>query len=262
MMKLEQKHKSFSYWMYRIIRWLVWIFYPSIQVEGQDNLPNDACIIVGNHSQLNGPIVGQLYFPGNPRIWCAAQMMHIREVPEYAFEDFWRNKPKEIRWFYKVLSFVIAPLSACIFNNADTIAVYRDNRLVSTFKQTIRSLESGTNVILFPEHREEYNHIVNRFQEHFIDVARLYYKRTGKKLSFVPLYIAPKLRKAYIGNPVVFQPSVPIEEERKRICRYLMDAITDTAVKLPRHIVVPYTNMPKNAYPWNLTKEEFVNEIK
>jgi len=261
-MKSEQKHKSFSYWMYRIIRRLVWIFYPSIKVEGRENLSDEACVIVGNHCQMNGPIVGQLFFPGKPRIWCAAQMMHLREVPQYAFEDFWRDKPKRIRWFYKLLSYVIAPLSACVFNNADTIAVYRDARLMCTFKQTIQTLESGTNVIIFPEHREEYNHIVNRFQEHFIDVARLYYKRTGRKLSFVPLYIAPKLRKAYIGKPTVFEPDISINEERQRICRYLMDAITDTAVNLPPHIVVPYTNMPKTSYSWNLSKEESVSEIK
>ena len=255
-MKLQQNHRSFSYWVYRIVRWLVWLFYPRITVEGQENLPDEPCIIVGNHSQMNGPIIGQLYFPNNPRIWCASQMMRIQEVPQYAYEDFWRDKPRLIRWFYKVLSYVIAPLCACIFTNADTIAVYRDSRLINTFKQTIQTLEDGTNVIIFPECRQEHNCIINQFQTHFIDIAKLYYKRTGKKLSFVPLYIAPKLRKIYIGKPVVFDADQAVDEERLRICRYLMDTITAIAMNLPRHRVVPYSNIAKHAYPWNKEKED------
>ena len=257
---MKTQQKTFSYWMYRIIRWLVWVFYPNVSVEGQENLPDEACIIVGNHSQMNGPIIGQLYFPGDPSIWCASQMMHIREVPQYAFEDFWRDKPKCLQWFYKLLSYIIAPFSACVFSNADTIAVYHDNRLLTTFRQTIYALEKGTNVIIFPEWREEYNHIVNRFQDRFIDVAKLHYKRNGQALKFVPMYIAPKLKKVYIGKPIQFVPETPMAEERKRISQYLMDQITEMAVKLPRHVVVPYTNMPRKQYPSNICEEANADE--
>jgi len=106
-------------------------------------------------------------------------------------------------------------------------------------------------VIIFPECYEPHNHIVYQFQDKFIDVAKLYYKRTGKAVSFVPMYIAPALKKLYIGKPTVFNPDVPVDQERQRIAGYLMDEITDIAVNLPRHRVVPYPNLPKKAYPYN-----------
>ena len=37
-----------------------------------------------------------------------------------------------------------------------------------------------------------------------------------------------------------------------RICRELMDAITQRACSLPEHRVVPYPNMPKKDYPTNI----------
>ncbi len=211
--------------------------------------------MVGNHTQMNGPICAELYFPG-PRItWCAQQMMHIKEVPAYAFEDFWSRKPPATHWFYRLLSYVIAPISSCVFNNARTIPVYRDNRLMTTFKQTISALQEGKNVIIFPECYDPHNHIVNQFQDKFIDVAKLYHKRTGISPAFVPMYIAPKLKTLYIGKPLRYCPENSIEQERQRICNYLMDEITTLAVSLPCHTVIPYANISKKNYLTNIPKE-------
>ena len=181
--------------------------------------------------------------------------MELKEVPAYAFEDFWRAKPKSVRWFYKGLSYVIAPLSVCIFNNARTIPVYHDARVVGTFKRTVSRLEQGASVVIFPESRQPHNHIVNDFQDRFIDIAKIYYKRTGKTLSFVPLYIAPGLRGLYLGKPVQYNIQNPAASERLRIKEHLMQQITQMAVGLPLHTVVPYSNIPKNMYPVNIPSE-------
>lgn len=242
--------------IYKVIKWLVWLFYPRMEVMGKENLPEEEAIIVGNHTQMNGPIACELYFPGNHYTWCAGQMMHLEEVPDYAYQDFWFRKPKYIRWFYRLLSYVIAPLSVCVFNNANTIGVYHDTRILSTFKTTITKLQAGARVIIFPEHDVPHNHIICAFQDKFIDIARLYYKRTKKELLFVPLYIAPALKKMYLGKPVRFCASNPIEEERRRICEHLMNQITEIACSLPEHTVVPYNNIPKREYPSNIPKEE------
>ncbi len=243
--------KKLSYRCYRVIRWFVKLFYPKIQVKGEENLPDAPCLVVANHSQMNGPIACELYFPGKRYTWCIGQMMHLKEVPEYAFADFWAEKPRYIRWFYKMLSYLIAPVSVCVFNNANTIAVYKDARIISTFKNTVKRLSEGANVVIFPEHDVPYNHIICDFQDKFIDIARLYYKKTGQALQFVPMYIAPNLKTMYIGKPTQFCNAEPIEGERNRICNYLKEEITDMAVSLPTHRVVPYKNIPKKQYPHN-----------
>lgn len=252
----KPEKRSFSYGCYRLVYGLVRLFYPKMQVYGTENLPDEPCIIVGNHTQMNGPIACQMYFPGKRKIWCAGQMMHRKEVPAYAFQDFWSQKPRWTHPFYKLLSHLIAPLSECIFNQADTIPVYRDTRIVSTFKQTVRELSQGESIVIFPEHDAPHNHIVYDFQSRFIDIARLYYKKTGKELCFVPMYIAPALKEMYIGQPTCFRSEAPMEEERERICTYLMDSLTETAEALPLHRVVPYRNIPKKQYPMNRKTED------
>ncbi len=243
--------KTRSYPLYRFIKFWVRIFSPKLEVVGAENLPEGPALVVGNHSQMYGPIGCELYFPGKHCTWCAGQMMQLKEVPDYAFQDFWSQKPKAVRWFYRLLSYVIAPFSVCVFNNADTIGVYHDSRILSTFKNTVKALQEDRRVVVFPECYDEYNHIVHAFQENFCDIAKLYHKRTGKALPFVPLYVCPRLGKLVIGKPIFFDPEQPMEAQRHEICLYLMDSITQMALELPPHRVVPYPNIPKKDYPYS-----------
>lgn len=238
--------------LYRLVRWLVWLFFPKMRVQGAENLPaGEPCVIVGNHCQMNGPITAELYSPVNRYTWCAGEMMVWREVHGYAFQDFWSQKPRWTHPFYRVLSYLITPLSVLLFNNAQTIPVYHDTRVLATFRESERRLAEGDSLVIFPEHDVKFNHVVYEFQERFVDVARLYYKKTGKTLAFVPLYVTPKLRLAVYGKPIRFDPKAPIAEERTRVCRALQREITALAEALPLHTVVPYRNIPKKYYPLN-----------
>ncbi len=243
--------KKIRYIVFIIIKSFVKLFYPKTKFYGAEKLGDEPMIFVGNHAQMNGPIVCELYFPVKRLTWCAGEMMELRSVPSYAYNDFWSQKPKAQRPFFKLLSYIIAPLSVCIFRSAETIGVYRDTRIISTFKNTVSALEGGNSVVIFPEKDEYKNNIVCEFQDRFVDVAKLYYKRNEKELLFVPFYVAPALRSAHIGKAIRFDSNRPIEEERVRICNYLEEEITRIAKELPEHTVVPYRNIPKKDYPKN-----------
>ena len=248
-----REHKPSPF--YPPARWLVGKIYGKMAVVGAENLPDGEAVIVGNHTQIHGPIACELYFPGSHYTWCAGQMMRFKEVPGYAYQDFWSQKPLSTRWLYKIAAYLIAPLAVFIFNNANTIPVYHDARLLTTFRTTLQRLQEGARVVIFPEQDKKYNHILYEFQDRFVDVARLYYHQTKKEISFVPLYIAPSLKKMVIGAPVRFDPAAPIEAERARICDAMKAEITALAESLPRHRVVPYRNIRKKDYPYNIPDE-------
>lgn len=236
---------------YKFLKFFVRVFYGNMEVEGWENLPDKNAVLVGNHCQMNGPIAGELFMKDNCYTWCAGEMMNIKEVPAYAFKDFWSQKPKYIQPYYKLMSYVIAPLASVVFNNARTVAVYRDMRIMSTFRETIKLLDEGANILVFPEKDEKHNNILYKFQENFIDIAKLYHKKTGTELTFVPLYIAPSLKKMYIGKGISYDSENKIEDERTRISDYLSDEITRMARELPLHKVVPYRNIGRKYYLTN-----------
>lgn len=254
---LEDKKTTLSY---RIIRWLVRLFTPRMEPVGFERLPEEPCVLVGNHCQMFGPVAGELYVPGRHYIWCAGEMMNRGEVAAYAFKDFWSFKPRFLHPFYRLLSVLITPLSLCLFNNAHTIPVYRDTRIITTFRQSMQRLDEGNSLVIFPEHNQKHNNIIYDFQDKYIDLARFYYKRSGKALCFVPLYIAPRLGKMVVGEPIRFDPAAPIAEERERICKLLMERVTMLGVELPPHTVIPYRNIRKRDYPKNRPLEVYDHE--
>lgn len=245
-----------SYAVYKATCALARVFFKRPELEGVERLPEGPCVIVGNHAQMNGPVYAELYLPGERAIWCSAEMMRLKDVPDYAFKDFWSGKPARVRWLYRILSYLIAPISVCVFNNAHCVPVYHDLRVVGTFRETLKCLEAGKRVVIFPEHAQAHNHIVYDFQDRFIDLGHMYRTRTGKDLDFVPMYVAPALGKLCFGNPVRCAPGRRTEQERMRVKGELMDAVTALADALPTHRVVPYLNLPKRDYPFNHPGEE------
>ena len=233
---------------YRFYKKIVCLFYKKRTFLQTENIPNEPSIIVGNHAQMHGPLTSELYFPYPKKIWCVGKMMNIKEVPAYAYEDFWSYKPKYIRWFYKLSSYLIAPVCSYIFNRADTIGVYRDARGFSTFRNTVNALKEGNHIIITPETKGAHNDFVNQFEDKFVDVAALYYKKEKKILSFVPMYNAGSIKTVIFGKPISYDPAMPMEEQRVRICAYLQDQISVIAKELPAHKIIPYENISKKHY--------------
>lgn len=249
MTKFSQTKKKPPF--FKFVRFCISIFYKKPEYTGIENIPNEPCIIIGNHAQMYGPLSVELYFPTNKYMWCIGNLMVLKETPAYAYKDFWSKKPKATRWFYKIIAYLLAPLLHYLMSRADTLAVYHDTRIISTFKTTVNKLKEGNNVITFPESATSYNNIVNDFHEKFVDVARLYVKSAKKSIKFVPMYNAPELKTVVFGKPIEFNPEKPIDEHRKEICDYLKTEITNLAKQLPKHKVVPYANISKRKYLTN-----------
>ena len=241
--------KGFTWYIYCAFRALIRLLFPEPEFTGLENLPQGRpCIVAGNHAHTYGPIYAELYLPFERATWCIGEMLDLKALPEYAYKDFWSKKPRWCRWFYRLLSYVIAPLCVAVLKNARCIGVYKDYRIMSTMRESLKRMKAGENIVIFPEHEVPHNDIVWEFQKGFVNLASLYARQTGQPIDFVPMYIAPKLRLVCFGKPVAFDPSANPGEEADRVCAALMDAVTALALALPPHLAIPYPNLPKNRY--------------
>ena len=132
-------------------------------------------------------------------------------------------------------------LMKCLFGVYQKNAgkIYLEGREVN-FKNSKEALENGVAMV-----HQELNQALKRSVMDNIWLGR-YPKVAG---------IAVNEKKMYIGKPTVFNPNAPIEQERQRITNYLMESITEIAVNLPEHTVVPYPNVGANQYPKNIPLE-------
>ena len=101
---MEERKERKKPWYFRWFIATVRLFYKKRTWQKEENLPNEPCVIVANHAQMDGPLTAQLFYPREKRIWCTGEMLNPKEIPTYAYKDFWSLKPKGIRWFYKILS--------------------------------------------------------------------------------------------------------------------------------------------------------------
>ena len=68
---------------YRLIYRIIWAVSPKYTLHGTENLPDESCVLVGNHCQMYGPIAAELYLERPHYIWCIGEMMNRKEVPAY-----------------------------------------------------------------------------------------------------------------------------------------------------------------------------------
>lgn len=234
--KKTKKKKPF----YRFLKKIAYAFYKKREVIGLENIENKKVMIVSNHSQVHGPFSCEFYYTNKKLIWATSEMFDKKAFPAYAMDGFFYDKPKRTRWFYKMISHMLAPLVQYVFKNADALPVYKDNRMISTFKQTIEALHEDYNIILFAENGTPYNEIVCEFHDKFVDVARMYYNKYKEEIYFAPMYVCVELKKVLVGKPIKYDHTLKIEDQRKLVCDYLKTEITNLAKSLPQHRVIPF----------------------
>ncbi len=245
---MRKKTSFLSKLVFRFFRFFGKIAYRKTKIYGLDSIPESDTVIVANHAQLSGPVIAELHMPENCYIWANGQMFSFREVPDYAMEDFFPYKRGMVRPAYRIASYILAPLMPCIMKNARTVPVYHDARIASTLRTTLKLLVEGNNILVFPECHEPQNNIINKFREYFVDIARLYEKRRGVRLKFIPMYISPELKSCYFGQEILYDPNNKPSDERRRITEHLATEITRIGRSLPPHTVVPFDNISRKDY--------------
>jgi 1-acyl-sn-glycerol-3-phosphate acyltransferase len=91
-----------------------------IKIEGRENVPDDACLIVGNHASFLDPTtIG----------WAVA-----REIFYLGRKDLF--KPPVLSWFLPI---------------CNVLPVDRDSADISGMRTIIKKLKSGMSVLVFPE---------------------------------------------------------------------------------------------------------------
>lgn len=233
--------------LYNILYKVARFFYGKIKFIGLDNIKSP-CIIVANHAQAYGPLMFELGFPFSQKMWCISDMLSLKTAPNYIYKDFFKYKSKKMAWLYLPLSFLMSPMLVYLCKNIHPIAVYKDSKILSTFKNSVQSLKNGENIIIFPETHEKNNNIVNNFQTGFVNISKFYEKQCQMPLLFVPAYVCPELKTVVFGDPMGTDLDISNKEKSKEFCNQLMQEITRLAQSLPKHKVVPYANINSQNY--------------
>ncbi len=181
----------------------------SHKVVGQEHVADLPGIFVFNHAEIYGPVAAIVFLPYDIRPWILHKMINRSEISAH-IDDGTLSRIRWLpAWLRRALVAVISPVVVWALSSFDPIPVYRGSTkdVIKTFSLSIACLNAGDSILLFPENPEDtYQAQVSAFYKGFANLGRLYYKRTGNKLTFYPVYASKRQRELRIGEGVRYDP--------------------------------------------------------
>ena len=205
---MEKKRKSVYY---KIVSAILHLVVPRAKTVFEVPPGDEPVVFVSNHASINGPLMMTFYFSRKCRIWAIAESLDKVHTRSYAFHDVLVGDGKKSFRFWKFVAGIVKVMlpPILIYN---TITVYRDRRILETFRNSTDALKQGYDIIVFGESTERYSEYVNEIQPGFVGLGRMYYKQTGKRLKFYPVYLNKENRLISVGSPIEFDPDMDPEE--------------------------------------------------
>lgn len=221
-------------------RRLAALFFP-VKIKGGNHIPQgEPVVFVCNHLEIYGPLITCLHFPVPFYAWILNNMLE----KDLVAENLWGGVDKVLHWlplaFRQKVPKLIAPLILWVMNAVDHIPVYRGARreAAQTIRLSSQALERGDSLMLFPEntgadgesgaYKEEG---VSALYTGFASIASYHYSKTGKCVSFLPVYVNKKKKTITIGKRISYHPAKKNAAEKKQLVRLLHDAMESLSME-------------------------------
>lgn len=206
-----------------LIQPFIWCF-----TKGKKNVRKDdeARVFVANHYEIYGPVVVFLRFPFKFRPWVIDKMCDPKSIEEQMSIGFYNNYKWLPKWFKVVLVKTAKRLILFAIRFARPIPVSRVNPRanIKTMQTSVDTLNKKNSIFIFPE-KNAVKEGVGEFMSGFEHLGKYYYQKTGKKISFYPVFISKKKSTMYIEKPIIYNPDNDPNTEKEIIVNGLHDAI-------------------------------------
>lgn len=201
------KRKQKVWWFFKRIFKLFFKAKEIIYVG--EKLP-DKCIMVSNHDNKTGPMVYEVNLPVFHASWGAYQMLgNYKSRYHYLRDVLYIQKNKMGKFKATIKAGFEAIFSIYIYKGMKIIPSFPDARVRKTLQYSLKMLESGYAVSVYPEDSNNgYFAEMTKFFPGFVMLAEQYYKKTGEDLPVFPIYYGRNKKKMVVGKPLYVQDFV------------------------------------------------------
>ncbi len=214
--------------LFSVLRGIIRPLLPIKKAVYAELVGEEPCVFIANHIGAMGPIYMAATFPlaDNAAIWCNEGVMDEKLIVEYARHDWWWRPESKLAPLYSAtIPYLAKAIVPKVMRSAPTIPVYRDSRIMTTMRQTIKALKEGRHIVIFPELPDGFDSHAEKLQMGWLNIVSLYRRQTGKELKMVPVYIDQQAKLFRVGKAVTADADIPLSEQEERIERYLAAGI-------------------------------------
>lgn len=224
--------------LYKVFRYLIF----NLRVSGRINPHDDSpVILVANHCGSFGPISVMTTFPAKVFPWVDHEVMERGSAAKRIQSEFLEAELRLSPRLAGYLGRLLGRICIAFMHKIEAIPVYAGSmKIKTTVERSLRRLEKGGNILIFPEDRRyQINDVFFSFRTGFIHLAKLYFEKNRKPISFIPIAVNGKTKGVRFGEPVEFDPSAPFPIEKVRLKRELETRIHELYLSLD-HLDLPW----------------------
>lgn len=206
-------------------------------VYGMENVGQTPAVFISRHQNLYGPVEIMSWVPLQFRVWTLYKFMTVKECYRHYSGYTYSVRKHFGPVFSKIIAAIVSPFVTVFMRSMGGIPVYRGQRnIIDTFRESVKALNDGENLLIMPERDYLDNSSdAGELYNGFMHIAQMYYKATGKALSFYPVYPCKENGSIYIEKPIAFDPEKPFRAERERIVEALKKELNHLAIEQDFH---------------------------
>ena len=180
-------------------------------------------LVLSNHVGAKAPLTLECYFPQPFRFWGTYEMnSSLKEVYKYLSEIYFYQKKHWKLFWSKLFCLIAAPVAYLFYRGLTLISTYRDHRFRTTLKESIKTLEAGARLVVFPEDSSNgYFDTLTSFFSGFVTLAAVCYKH-GMDLPIYLCYLRKKERSYIVDKPILYSELIATGMDKYQIAEHLL----------------------------------------
>lgn len=214
--------------LYNFLRPIFNTFLKVRHVDWAEPIPEEPVIFLANHLGAVGPMYMSVTFPmrENVAIWCNEGMMEEKMIVDYVRHDWWWKPESKLAPFYSAtIPYIAKAIVPKVLRSAPTIPVFRDARIMSTMRASLKALRAGKHLVIFPELPNGHATHAEHLQMGWLNLTTMYKRATGKDLKMIPIYIDEDARLFRVKKGIIAAPDIPLSEQEAQIEHYIAAGI-------------------------------------
>ncbi len=218
----EKKPKAKRKLYFRILKKLMKVRYKEPRFIYLGEPFDNGALILSNHEGTDSPMSLEIYCDKPIRMWGAHEMNSgLVSLYKYQTKVYFHEKKHWNIHLARLFCLIASPLTCLFYSGFDLISTYKDVRLIKTLRESIESLKSGDNVVVFPEDSTKgYLAELEGFHEGFVLLADTC-KKKGMDLPIYVSYFRKSDRTYIFDAPVMYSELSAKYKSREKIASYL-----------------------------------------
>ncbi len=208
---------------FRVVKKIMRIFVKEKEFVYLGDEIEEPTIILSNHVGTAAPLSWELYGNLPFRFWGASEMNSgLISLYKYQTRVFYHEKKHWNIHLARLFCIIASPLTYMFYKGINLISTYHDMRFKKTVDESVKAIEAGQSVIIFPEISDKgYLDVLEGFHPGFTVLGSVLLRKNMD----VPITVAyyKKNEKKYIVDRAVmlsdiFKDGVSREEIAKQLC--------------------------------------------